>query len=519
MNILKVHGIRCCRFELTLGSQALGYVSAFVIALFLGVACSSEMSPKEATETLCASDPDFLPLTPRDSTIEVTGAKADLPPGELWCPFYRQFEIAGNEQVTLYRLPSVKPEPHHTILAELEWTDLTDLMLALPELQALPANELLQRIVPSLVQLQAGAEDPTRFTIQSVDVGGVPETLANCLRVAASALDRGAPSAEGELLILDVTGRYCIHPDDKRMLIGVLYSERKREASKPAADLESEGEHFLQSLSFTQLPTPTGHLAFSSNRDEESNYEIYTVDVESGTVVRLTESPGFDGAPSWSPDGTRIAFQSGRSDQQEIFVMDADGSAAQQLTASGPNFCPAWSPDGNAVAFHSTRDGNEEIYIKSLDTGEEKRLTDSPAHDTCPSWSPDGIQLVFTSRADQAAARGMLLVMNADGSGPHQFTEEPWATSPAWSPTGHEIAYRCRSGVCRKGLSDELEVSILSFFGVPAWSSDARFLAVLQRPSSLSIYSPEGVRLQDVPLPQPDVELPQIHDDRLSWTP
>ncbi len=398
-------------------------------------------------------------------------------------------------------------------------------MLAAPELQTLPPDELLQQVVPSLVQLKSGASEPERFTIQQIEVGGVPDELVNCLRFAASILDQGDPAAEDEILVLEVRSRYCIHPDDRRMLIGVSYSERRRQESEPVVDLENEGEEWLQSLSFTPLPKPGGRLVFSSNRDEANNYEIYTVDVETGDLVRLTDSPRFDGAPSWSPDGTQIVFQSGRlnqpatSSQQELFVMNVDGSGVQQLTSSGPNFCPSWSPDGSAVAFHSTRDGNEELYVKDLSSGEERKVTDNPSHDTCPSWSPDGGQLAFTSRLDQTNARAALFVVNVDGSGLKQITDPLGETSSAWSPDGKQIAFRCHLGVCIESLQDGSQKPILPFFGVPAWSPDGSYLALMRRPSSLIIYSPRGVRLQEVTLPPGSIELPQIQDDRISWAP
>lgn len=80
--------------------------------------------------------------------------------------------------------------------------------------------------------------------------------------------------------------------------------------------------------------------------------------------TRLTSDPGKDGFPVWSPDGSRIAFQSDRDGNFEVYVMDADGSNVVRLTddPAGDGF-PDWSPDGSQIAFASNRDGNFEIYV------------------------------------------------------------------------------------------------------------------------------------------------------------
>ena len=80
-------------------------------------------------------------------------------------------------------------------------------------------------------------------------------------------------------------------------------------------------------------------------------------------VTRLTGNDAVDGSPSWSPDGRRIAFDSTRDGNREIYVMNADGSGVTRLTHNpADDGYPAWSPDGRHIAFDSDRDGNREIY-------------------------------------------------------------------------------------------------------------------------------------------------------------
>lgn len=88
--------------------------------------------------------------------------------------------------------------------------------------------------------------------------------------------------------------------------------------------------------------------------------------------------------PSWSPDGSRIAF----SNLVQVYMMNADGSAQTQLTnSSGFNRNPAWSPDGGQIAFQTDRDGNNEIYVMNADGSAPLNLTNNPASDEQPSWS------------------------------------------------------------------------------------------------------------------------------------
>lgn len=104
--------------------------------------------------------------------------------------------------------------------------------------------------------------------------------------------------------------------------------------------------------------------------------------------------------PSWSPDGSRIAYV----DDQRIMVMDPDGSDRIAVTVSNDQFrqdrAPAWSPDGTRLAFESERDGNWDVYVIKADGTGEVRVTTDVADDRRPTWSSDGTRLFFTSDRD-----------------------------------------------------------------------------------------------------------------------
>ena len=106
-------------------------------------------------------------------------------------------------------------------------------------------------------------------------------------------------------------------------------------------------------------------LAFVSERD--GNSEIYVMNMDGTGLLRLTNHPGRDTDPAWSPDGKRIAFASDREGSSDIYVMNADGSNLVRRTQTGSSDAPAWSPDGSKIAFSSLRDGQFGIYVMSVD--------------------------------------------------------------------------------------------------------------------------------------------------------
>jgi len=107
--------------------------------------------------------------------------------------------------------------------------------------------------------------------------------------------------------------------------------------------------------------------------EKENKAEVPLIEEEIpyGGEVRLTNNPATDWSPSWSPDGKKIAFDSYRDGNGEIYVMNADGSGQINLTNNpADDGITSWSPDGKMIAFVSGRDGNDEIYVLNINAQE-----------------------------------------------------------------------------------------------------------------------------------------------------
>ena len=207
--------------------------------------------------------------------------------------------------------------------------------------------------------------------------------------------------------------------------------------------------------------------------------------------------------PHPSPDGSKVVFQSNRTGSWQIFVVGTDGTGLRQLTdLPGDNQTPKWSPDGTRIVFAaSTGEGPSDILVMNADGSGVRRLVDHPADDGHPHWFPDGTRVVFNSSRttpDPTAEWGQqwheVFSVALDGSDVRQHTRcRAVCTYPSVSPDGRWLAFR--KTVVAPGLQWDLtpaernsEVFVVgldgsgernlsrsgAFDGWPAWPPDGR---------------------------------------------
>jgi tricorn protease len=231
-------------------------------------------------------------------------------------------------------------------------------------------------------------------------------------------------------------------------------------------------------------PSPDGkQIAFSWQGD------LWLVSSDGGEAKRLTVHEGYDYAPVWSPDGSKIAFTSDRYGNDDVFVLNLRDGTIQRLTYwSGRDRALGWTPDGKAVLFESSRDwepyGAEPcVYVASLKGGTPYRLHDATG--TPAALSPDGNRVAFVRRDSswwrkgyRGSATGDLWLHDLKSNQFSRLTQTDTPdTFPMWSPDGKTLYFVSE----RDGTYN-------------LWSMDVASKAVKQ----LTRYKGDGVRFPQV---------------------
>ncbi len=267
-------------------------------------------------------------------------------------------------------------------------------------------------------------------------------------------------------------------------------SEPKAEVDTPTVQQPTPTEAPLPTE--TPLPEPTATpepfactIAFETDRD--GNWEVYTMGPDGSNPVNLSNYPGDDLDPAWSPDGKQIAFVSNRESGLEgalfIYVMDADGSNVRKLTNEDESKWPDWSHDGLWITYAYYGD----IYIIKADgSGESINLTNTPEVDVQPTWSPDGSKIAFLSGVDYA---WNIFVMDADGSNVVQITDNGQPGSVTWTIDGRILSdawgWNDQEEFCHNCVVDADGANIVDAGGkgtlkeyVPFWTVDGQRVEV-----------------------------------------
>jgi len=187
------------------------------------------------------------------------------------------------------------------------------------------------------------------------------------------------------------------------------------------------------------------HLLYSRQIEDQNIWRASLNGSRVSGATSFIASTRRDTQAHFSPDGKRIAFESDRSGNEEIWICNADGSHPVQLTYFGNAWAgsPKWSPDGAEIAFDANAAGNWDVYIVGVAGGKPKRLTSDGADHSWPSWSRDGKWIYyFSNRGKQAH----IWKMRATGGPEIQVTKDDGLRSNE-SPDGKDLYYTNEQGL------------------------------------------------------------------------
>jgi len=271
----------------------------------------------------------------------------------------------------------------------------------------------------------------------------------------------------------------------------------------------------------------TWYIKTACGDPDTGSWEILTVsadgqDPATADQQNLTNSTGWEDAPRWSPDGTKIAYLVNNNNNTDIYIMNADGSAKYPLTTTpDQEWSPAWSPDGEWILYEVHRTLNESnLAVIPAIGGTPILLTHTPHPDHEAIWSPDGTQIAFRRSFSDGEWDLYLLTLPDDLSGeipaPTVLTDEPGQEeSPVWSHDGERIAFVSQNSAGNADIyimnadgSSPVQItdSIEREFGL-MWSSDGTQLLYTvyylgQQKWSSAINSLDGSPPREIPTGQ-----------------
>ena len=255
---------------------------------------------------------------------------------------------------------------------------------------------------------------------------------------------RSADALVGGSMTRLADGRY----DIRARLWDVVKGQEKGEFrdTVPAADLR-QSAHRLADWVYQQLTGTPGAFAtrIAYVTKAGGRYTLWVADSDGEGAQAALASPEPIISPSWSPNGSQLAYVSFESRKPVIYVHEiASGRRRVMANFRGSNSAPAWSPDGRSLIATLSRDGGSQLFRVDLASGEARRMTTSAGIDTEPAFSADGTALFFVS---DRGGSPQIYRMPAQGGPAERVTfSGSYNISPSLSPDGRWMAYVSRVG-------------------------------------------------------------------------
>lgn len=246
-------------------------------------------------------------------------------------------------------------------------------------------------------------------------------------------------------------------------------------ATPPSGTRPSQSASPTPASSIAVVTGLPGRFAFAAHRT--GKFEIYSMKPDRSELVQLTNDPGDDREPAWSPDGTKIAFTRSVGGKRAIWTMNADGSGATRLAYGGT---PHWAPDGRRIVAQA----DDTIFVINADgTGRADVIVERTIGLLIngPSWSVDGSRILFIGSPGEGKGSDVYSVA-LDGTDLRKLTstlnEE---ATPLMSPDGRRIAYVTQyTCICAMNADGSSPTTLAAWSGKGAslsWSPDSKWLA------------------------------------------